>query len=110
MVLVRAYTTLALGMAQSKSNSRAALLRFYPLLVLSEAIASGVNFRGPTGLGYVQSVVTEYIIAFGVWCILAWPYVFAYRFYRSVSSDVLFSRTDIVTPEIDDAKNQTSNF
>ncbi len=40
---------------------------------------------------FESGVLWEYLIGFCFWCLFAWPYLFVYRFYRTASSDVLFT-------------------
>ncbi len=84
---------LSLRVAQLNDQSRNVLLTLYPLLVVAECTSSCITVLGSTGLAFVQSRSTEYVIALCIWCLFAWPYVFAYRFYRSSVSDVLFSES-----------------
>ena len=91
---------LIVGVARSSRWSRAVLLKLFPFLVLAHGAASLISMRGPRELTFVQSRSTEYVIAFCFWCLLAWPYVFAYRFYRSAVSDILFTDTGDSPTEI----------
>ncbi len=84
-------TFLVTSLTRSNRWSRAVLLKLFPLLVLAQGAASFINMRGPDELTFVQSRSTEYFIAFCIWCLFAWPYIFAYRFYRGTASDVLFT-------------------
>lgn len=84
---------LSLRVARLNEQSRSVLLTMYPLLVVAESAASCITLLGSTGLAFVQSRLTEYVIALCIWCLFAWPYIFAYRFYRSSVSDVLFSES-----------------
>lgn len=89
-------TVLAFRVARSSAYHRAVLLRLYPLLVLADGITNCIIVRGAAGMESVESRVMEYVIAFVGWCLLAWPYFFAYRFYRDPSSDILFSDAAII--------------
>lgn len=84
-------TFLITGLARSNGRSRAVLLKMFPLLVLAQGAASFINMRGPDELAFVQSRSTEYLIAFCFWCLFAWPYIFAYQFYRGTACDILFT-------------------
>lgn len=89
-------TILAFGVARSNVHRRAVLVRLYSLLVLADGVANCIVIRGSAGMDYVQSRATEYVIAVCVWSLFAWPYIFAYRFYRGPSSDILFSDAAVI--------------
>ena len=89
---------LATGLAHSNGRSRVVLLRLFPFLVLAQVVADCIAARGSGGIAFVQARSTEYLIAFCFWCLLAWPYIFAYRFYRSAESDILFRNENIEDP------------
>jgi hypothetical protein len=93
---------LALGLARSSNLCREAFLWLLPFLILGEGLSSCIDIRGHDGIHYVQSILAEYAVSFCFWCLFAWPYVFAHRFYRSTSSDVLFSDTDALRDDTDE--------
>ena len=92
---------LVLGLARSNGQCRAVLLKLFPLLVLAQGVADCINVRGSDGVAFVQSRAAEYVVAFCVWCLFAWPYFLAYRFYRGTSSDILFADSDAESAEAD---------
>ena len=85
---------LTLGVARSNGQCRAALLRLFPLLVAAECVASLISMRGAHGIARLPGVLWEYVIGFCFWSLFAWPYLFAYRFYRGAPSDVLFAEPE----------------
>jgi hypothetical protein len=93
---------LTLRIARLNERSRATLLRLFPVLVLTDALSSCIDIRGSGGIGLARSSIAEYAIAFCVWACVAWPYIFAYRFYRSDSTDVLFSSIEPLVNEPND--------
>ncbi len=82
---------LTFKVARLNGEYRAILLRFYPMLVAAEGAASLISIRGTDGVVFMPGVAWEYVIAVCLWCLFAWPYLFAYRFYRGALSDVLFA-------------------
>ena len=90
---------IATSVSRLNNNSRALLVRLFPLLVLAHAVGSYIDFRGAARLHFVQSESAEILIAVCLWCLVAWPYILIYRFYRGASSDILFLKKD---PELAD--------
>jgi len=76
--------------ARSSNGCRTLFVRLFPLLVIANCISSCIDVRGADGLISAYSAATDYLAALLLWCVLAWPYVFVYRFYRGSSSDSLF--------------------
>lgn len=93
---------LTYGMARSSRRCRVLMLRLFPVLVLAGCVASSIDIRGAAEMGRGHGRGTEYVFAFCLWCLLSWPYVFAYRFYRDAQSDILFTDSDIVPAAIDE--------
>ena len=91
-------TFLTLGVARLNRPCRALLIRLFPFLILAEGVSSCTSLRGSDGLGFVRGGATEYVVTFCIWCLVAWPYIFAYRFYRSAESDILFGDVNIEDP------------
>lgn len=74
---------LACGIARLHDPSRRLLLILFPLLVASNMLAGCIGIIGSEGIDSVESRSAEWAVAFAFCCVIPWPYICVYCFYRS---------------------------